>query len=448
MHEESVVQSDFAELTLFKPASWQTKIDFINHLVLFNNVLIAVLAEKAGGKTAFAHFLQEQLDSQIKNCLINVQAPFDPQLLINTIADTLHLKQETESPLTMPAVVRQINERKAPVLLIIDNAQNLPESWVKDMLQEIQNQKENPWFHLALISDFSVVASYNALTREDVHNSIHSIELGTLSENETKTYALHKAALMKKALGEAQLQHLYKMTGGCMAQINSHLASNFMETRSSGKYWPNLKYIAMAASFAFVAMGISWFTWTKESESASLTTANIEYKSLTSLASSLPNWQEGQRTLVYQELPKQQILAMLDENDIQDQNKAVVEEIVVIPNINVNKTVNVSEKMQPSFIHPVEKKAGMSGGDQQRSYTIQLLASHHISDIHKFIQLHALQGKSAIRQVTRQNDSWYILTVGEYSSSEQANVAAHDLSLKFGKTKPWVRLTANLKLVG
>ena len=35
--------------SLFKPSSWLSEIDFINHLVLFNNVLVTVLSEKSGG---------------------------------------------------------------------------------------------------------------------------------------------------------------------------------------------------------------------------------------------------------------------------------------------------------------------------------------------------------------------------------------------------------------
>lgn len=448
MHEESDKEKISRQETLFKPASWQTKIDFINHLVLFNNVLIAILAEKEGGKTSFVRFLQENLDSQIKYSLISAQAPCDQNSLIQNIADSFHLKYEANTPLTMHSLIKQINERKAFVLLVIDNAQNLPEAWVKNVLEEIQNQKEQAYFHLCLISDFSVVAAYNNLAREDVKNTIHSIELGALNENETKTYALHKALMINKVLSEEQLNHLYKMTGGCMAKINAHLASHSI-TPGTKNYRSWIQPSAIAASLAFLAAGIAWLTWTNDSNVKSLETAIVEYKPLPILVSTMPNWQEGRRELAYQELPKQQVLAMLDENDLRDENAILDDAIVVIPTINIPKAVNVSEKNEPSFIHPLTKKTpAISSEGKHRGYTIQLLASHHISDVHKFIQQYELKGKCAIRQVTRENDSWYILTIGEYATSEQANIAVHDLSIKFSKVKPWVRLTANLKLIG
>jgi len=118
--------------TLFKPGTWLAKIDFINHLILFNNVLITVLSENEGGKTSFNTLLQNNLDLQIKSIAMTVIAPCDRQNIIEDIAAQLHLN--SDSGATMASIAKQVNERKAHVLVVIDDAQHLPEAFIKEMM--------------------------------------------------------------------------------------------------------------------------------------------------------------------------------------------------------------------------------------------------------------------------------------------------------------------------
>ena len=132
---------------LFKPGTWLNKVDFVNHLVLFNNVLITVLAEKEGGKTSFSQLLELHLDKQIKPVSISITAPCNTKELIKNICSELHLNHDAKTKAA--SVVKQINERKAHVLLIIDDAQNLPEELIKEMLTEIKAQEEFGYFQVS-----------------------------------------------------------------------------------------------------------------------------------------------------------------------------------------------------------------------------------------------------------------------------------------------------------
>ena len=91
------------------------------------------------------------------------------------------------------SIVAQINERKAHVLLIIDDAQHMPEDFISDVIIAIKNQEDFGFFHLCLVSDYSVVATLNNLSADQFNNLVHTIELGSLSESETRTYVLQRA---------------------------------------------------------------------------------------------------------------------------------------------------------------------------------------------------------------------------------------------------------------
>ncbi|MDI1352305.1 MAG: ATP-binding protein, partial [bacterium] len=177
--------------TLFKPATWLAKIDFINHLILFNNVLITVLSEKNGGKTSFTTLLQSNLDDQIKSIFMTIKPPCDREQIISDMAAQLHLNYDSDADLANLA--KQINERKAHVLLIIDDAHHLPEALITEMMWVIKNQEDFGFFHLCLVSDYSIIATLNNLAVDPFNNLIHSIELSSLNENETRIYVLQRA---------------------------------------------------------------------------------------------------------------------------------------------------------------------------------------------------------------------------------------------------------------
>lgn len=209
--KEGVIQSELAAViqprVLFKPGSWLAKIDFINHLIIFNNVLITVLSEKEGGKTSFGTLLQSNLDPQIKSVPMTVKPPCNRENVIKEIATQLHLNQDENTDIT--SIVAQVNERKAHVLLLIDDAQHLPEYLIKEAMLAIKNQENFSFFHLCLLSDYSVVATLNQLTASFFDNLVHTIELGSLNESETRTYVLQRAMtahVISKPLTDVQFK--------------------------------------------------------------------------------------------------------------------------------------------------------------------------------------------------------------------------------------------------
>ncbi|MFO3511594.1 SPOR domain-containing protein [Legionella pneumophila serogroup 1] len=466
--------------TLFKPGAWLAKVDFINHLILFNNVLITILSEKEGGKTCFNSLLKSHLNQQIKSVSFKAEPPFDSQDIINEFARQLHLNNKDNN---IGSLAAQINERKTHVLLIIDDAHHLPESFIKEVMIIIKNQEDFGFFHLCLISDYSIVATLNNLAVEPFNNLIHTIELGALSETETRTYVLQRAMashLINRPLSDAQFKQFYHLTKGNLSKINSNLElflSKCANEKQNNKK-AILKRISLVASFAIVA-GLSYFYFDNVYKApdntpklpdlasvATLPPINDLIKTPTQQAvpkqesvSYIASWEDSStRQLVHYGLPKKQILEdFMDEEDTLN-TVAIVDKVVVIPKLkakNISEQVGqavVSQSKLPPIPHsPQTKLASEQPGIKKinsKLFTIQLAASHKVEDINRFKNQNKWLAQAKIRHFTNAKGSWYILTIGEYESRNQALLNIKKLPGELAKLSPWIRSVEGLSNIG
>lgn len=484
--KEGVIQSEVAAViqprVLFKPGSWLAKIDFINHLILFNNVLITILSEKEGGKTSFGTLLQSNLDQQIKSVSMTVKPPCNRENIIQEIASQLHLNHDENTDIS--SLVAQINERKAHVLLLIDDAQHLPESLIKEAMLAIKNQENFSFFHLCLISDYSIVATLNNLVASFFDNLVHSIELGALNEHETRTYVLQRAMaahLISKPLTDVQFKQFYQLTKGNVAKINNNLESFIFKCATQKKKEPRklIKKIGIAASVAVIT-GLIGFYFARNYDLSSFyhleTTSSIQDKSTEAviakqqvqpevLVSQIPSWEDSStRQLVYAALPKKQILDDLND-EMSSDTVAIIDKVVVIPKLQMKNLAEQEPRIPESEFKrespesdltresktveiPTAKqneKDHSSSNASKPLYTIQVAASHNKNDIERFQQNNKLLTQNAkIRHFTNAKGVWYILTVGEFESRTEAQRNITKLPATLVKLHPWVRPVSNL----
>ncbi|KTD39319.1 DamX-related protein [Legionella nautarum] len=469
---------------IFKPSSWLTKIDYINHLVLFNNVLIAVLAEQGAGKSTFAEVLQSSLDSQIKTHVVKAVAPFSQSDFLTQLDTVFHFRMDTE--ISLAKLVNQINERKAQVLIIIDDAQHLPDSFLQEVLFELKHQGESGFFHLCLVSGFSLVASLNKLEP----NLIHTLEPGALTEVETKTYLLNSLPPLKaldKTMTEKRLEQFYQMTGGSIARINNQMKDYFCpepiksaDRRKS--FVRNLGFLATAG----IALMASSYIWQNQFLPSSSTNAleELEYKisepvaeisqplpslvplipvlekepvlvsqlpdinhELASRPSQIPGWLASAVKQQVQPSPKRIVDVVLEEES--DDSLVVRDRVVVIP-----KTLHATEKAAKpapkvaAAAQTIPSKFGQARMATGRQFTIQVLASRKRDDVMRFVNNHKMVANTKIRLTKRDGLDWYVLTIGEFGQMDQAQAAVRGLPAELAKFNPWIRPVAQLKAVG
>lgn len=475
---------------LFKPGSWLSKIDFINHLVLFNNVLIAVLSEKEGGKTSFVALLQTHLDQQIKALSMVANPPCDREQIIRDICSQLHLHHDSLTDFEW--IAKQINERKAHVLLIVDDAHHLPESMIKELLSVIKGQDDLSYFHLCIVSDYSVIATLNDLALDQFNHLIHTIEIGPLNESETRTYVLQRAMtcrLINKPLTDGQFKKFYQLSKGNLAKINHTLEPYIAQisAQQSTRRKMVFKRVSVAASVAMIA-GLSYFYMnsvpfvpsdaTNELLSSLPTPPRMTlYETARSdnaqqLVSQIPSWQDASfRQLVYKPLPEQQRLSDVSEKEAEISPIALVDKVLSLPQLPIENrsTHNTADResgsdtreaqFKPEVIKPM-KKAKIERAEEKKKfvkqvavqasgkYTIQLVASHKKSDIDRFRQNKKLLTTTSVRQFRNQQGTWYILTYGEFANRNQAKREISQLPVEIAQLKPWIRSVFGLERVG
>ncbi|CDZ78656.1 cell division protein DamX [Legionella massiliensis] len=469
---------------VFKPSSWLTKIDYINHLVLFSNVMIAVLAERASGKTTFISLLQAGLDSNIKSHVIQAKAPFSQAELLTQLSTAFHLKADSDTKLR--DLIAQINERKAQILLIIDDAQYLPDTFLQEVLSELKEQGASSFFHLCLVSDHSLSTSLNKMERE----LIHSLEPGNLTVTETKTYLRHVLPFSKKldkTMTEKRLDHFYKLTEGNIARINAQMIDYFCfaATTSSDKRKYLIRGLSFAATAA-VALIASSYIWQNQflPSSVDLSSGHEFEESVAEISQPLPSLVPvvpvAERELIllselpniHQELikrpsqiPAWYVAAMRQQvqpspkrvvdvaiEDESDDSLVVRDRVVVIPKtIAIPPPAQVTETIPEQIAPvPVQQAAAPKAVPKviDRPFTIQLLASPKQEDIMRFVNNHKIKKTAKIRLTKRDGADWYVLTIGEYNQVEHAQAAIKSLPTELARYNPWVRPVSQLKATG
>ncbi|MDR3443167.1 MAG: AAA family ATPase [Legionella sp.] len=451
---DGIFQSELAAViqprVLVKPESWLSKIEFINHLVLFNNVLITVLSEKEGGKTSFASLLQNDLDQQIKLLSMTVKAPCNREDIISDIATQFHLKHDADTDLS--SLVAQINERRSHVLLLIDDAQHLPETFIKEVMLAIKGQEDFSFFHLCLVSDYSVVASLNGMTSSFFDNLVHTIELGALNESEARTYVLQRAMaarLINKPLTENQLKQLYQLTKGSVAKINSSLESFIFNctNKKQSNFMDVVKKISIPVGAAVISGASCLFIAKAYYENAATTVSvPVQTQNATMLAVNQPeqpesyiaSWQDSAtRHLVAHTLAERQNLDVITKG-LSGNTVAIADKAIAKAKLAVSATSR--RHAQPSHRRHVA-----STQQEPKLYTIQLVASPEKIDMQRFKNGSKLLSESAkLGHYKEKKETWYVLTFGEYSTVSEAQKSIDQLPPALTRLNPWVRTISTL----
>lgn len=143
---------------------------------------------------------------------------------------------------------------------------------------------------------------------------------------------------------------------------------------------------------------------------------------------------------------KQQALsAALTEYNSQMQNVAVVDKVIVVPDVtdatDQNKTKN-NHAQKFKFI-PRGKPREITLNKQ--SYTIQLLGSHSEQAIRNFINIHKISSQVSYFKTRLNGKNWYVLVYGHYSSKDKASTAIAKLPNTLRQLQPWPRRFVDIK---
>ncbi|KTC65775.1 DamX-related protein [Legionella adelaidensis] len=453
MHDGSFTLSARAneEDAIFKPTSWLVKIEFIKQLIMASNVLISIVSEHGGGKSTFARVLANSLENQVEVIPFNATPLFTKESLLTYVAH--QIDEELQPNLT--AIISYCQENYKNTLIVIDDAHNLSEEFLIEILATLQKQEGKSYFHICLVSNYSLVPLLNRLS-ETYTEIIHTIELGPLNENETKTYILERLSTLGiNEIPDEDIQQFYQLTEGNIVGINTQMASYFKTNKetsfSKNKKNAYIKWASLTAGIVLAA-GLSFFLLSEDSNQ------NLEVKPSIQLAknpeelqvqqidlpleSDIANYQLAAVRQAIEIASLKRIEVAPNEEDPQlDDSMVVMDKVVVIPKVKPPKEVSVAQKPASKIINKMPVKQAALDNSK---FTIQILASHKSEDLAKFAKMHGLKNTKVLN-AKRQGKNWYVLTLGAYASKEQAKQALKALPTSIAQLNPWVRALAELK---
>jgi DamX protein len=446
---------------VIKPISWMANIDFIKKIILSHNILISVLGEQGSGKTVFAHLLQDELPSNIKSHLIIADSLMDDASFLQQLTGWLDEHCEP----TLSNAVAYSNEQACHQLLIIDDAHFLTEAVIENILKALLRQGQAGYFHVCLISDFSLVSTYHHLAKDIYCDMIHSIELGSFSESETKAYLAQKSSLLPGAetsVTDERAASFYQQTEGHVAAINQELTNGLNERKEQLLY--KIKRIVQASCIAgtFLAATLGVYVWLSQdiqpppTEMVSIPFESSEVALELPLDSELPSYDLAVERKVIEATSLRRIeLTEVDDPDFApNESLVVMDKVVVAPKIlhvkEKQKTPIVAKKsthIEAQVLTKQRISVSKSVNDKGR-YTIQLLAGRNKETLQRFANTHHFNVQTHIHHVMRQGKDWYVLTLGVYPKREQAKQAVYHLPGDLAQYGPWVRLLSDLQAAG
>ena len=440
---------------LLMPNSWQTTIDFIKYLALENNVMPVILGEQGSGKTAFSHLLHAELNPHMQTYMIAGGPLFNRVFFLQQLKDVLGIVDE----FSLTKLIHLKNEQKSHMLLIIDDAQFLATDFIEELLRELRQQGSTGYFHVCLISDFSLVPILNKLAEETFKDAIHSIELGALSESETKTYLLQHLAMrnnVEKLVTDARVKLFYQLTAGHFMDIHRQMIGFFGDLKVPSKQgqfrWPMAVSLVVLVTTGYILT--TKYYLTSPTLNQAVIVANADKKTIHSqveplLLSSIPSYEWGalRQAIVATPIRRADLIVASEEDETMPmESMGVVDKVIVAPKIMSTK----EGKIKSVPVVPAEKKKISTAAPsiETNLFTIQLLASHNKKKLQYFANAHHLKGKVQLRRSLNQGVAWYVLTLGEYSQRQLAQEAANKLPKEIVNYKPWVRAIADFKAAG
>lgn len=442
----------------FKPIFWLKKIDFVKRLVLDNNVLISLLGDEESGKTTFGNLLRSLPSSQIHPYMLMANPRFNRDVILKEITHLMKIDGES----TIEEVVENCKRQKSHHLLIIDDAHYLSIDFIEEILSELKAQGNKAYFHVMLISNFSLVTALNTFAEEAYKDMIHSIEVPPLTESETKTYVLqHMPFLMGpgRKINDERFKQFFQITQGHLVEINREMGKFFYDAASH----PIQKKRSMIYPFSIaIVIGLvsiaSFFLWDVAKVYFIITPQEL-IKTVTPTPSITPLDPIVQKTpILNSQIPnytvfakKQSLTTLVRMNDLVDDDEqalnqptALLDKVIVAPKEIVKKSSIPAIKDQASNVNEAKNKS-QKVIMKKNNYTVQLLASRNRNKLTQFVRQHHLNHKTQIIRTVHQGNDWYILIEGEYSAHQLAKQAINALPKDIAQFKPWVRRVSDLK---
>ena len=451
---QPLLSAKIVERDIVKPHSWSASIAFVNHLVRETNVLLSLLGEKGSGKSEFSRVLQTNISSDIRSHLL-VATPLSDDL---SILDHINSLVGADINSSMSDMIQYVNKQEEHTLLIVDDAQYLSGNFIESLLGALGSFEKTNYFHVCLISDFSLVPALTAFAEGSFPDKVHSIVLGTLNDEETRAYVQQYARVapgFELLITDELLTKFQQLTKGRIQAINQEMNDFFSQPIIPKASFPKLFHqVGMSVGAFLGVIGLAYVVLSQNHQISQAETVTIavqpllvpEEKIKTVLSSNIPPYDLAATREVF-ELNRDNLLGKEERGYHKNSTLAGIDKVAVAPKV-VHRPLKLAKVVNKPIIKPVAKAKWVKPVNNSNRYTIQLLASRNKTHLHRFASAHKLAKTTKVYRVTKSGVNWFVLTFGQYSQRNHAMQAAKHLPTSVAQNKPWVRSLSDLKQTG
>ncbi|RSD33092.1 SPOR domain-containing protein [Vibrio pectenicida] len=469
-----------------------TQVELLERMQLLTNFgsnLVTVGGASGAGKSWLAQRYLEAWATDKNQSLLMCHPNQDDQQRRTMILTQLFSEPmfDPTDPLT-ESFSRQISEEGCDVVIVIDDAQQLKESFVSELWMLILEAQDNPAWTINVVL-FAQSNSLDVLLTRLSYGQDHKpidLEIDPLSQDEADRFFEHLVIRFVEDEKEKRVRNAYRSVAlqpGDIMALGDHKVEKRIIIRSiigspvniallvitlllliGGGYWwmmaqpsPEDKSQQMADMPDEVVIpelsegNQSDISLQKPDSDTDKMAMSMEDDSealppkVTEQTSSVGNSQDGQQRVVI----TSEVVDALIEGKPEKADTSVAEKVVTNPNIRIlpakTEKASVAEAVVPEPEKQTKSVISFSFTKSElksfssRSYTLQLAAVQSLEEVQTFLDKHKLAGSVYIYPTVRSKAEWFIITYQNYPTIQVARDAVESLPADLQQLEPWAK---------
>lgn len=245
--------------TPFVIEAWQAHHHLLQHLILYNNVLMVMTGRDCTGKTTFSNGFQTCLSGQFVAHKITATENLTGKSLQRYLVQLFSLNSVgIDMNDIVGGYLSQLKARKQHCVLIIDDAHLLSDEILQLLFYYISRQSDVAYLHFLLVGDTELIAYIEDQLGEK-HDSVHFFELPRMTLTESTNYLSDRLCAAgytgPMPFDKPTLQSIYQEAEGDFRQLlilatHSLIALNKANRIRKKPFWR--RYLTTGAVSSFV----------------------------------------------------------------------------------------------------------------------------------------------------------------------------------------------------
>jgi hypothetical protein len=419
------------------------------YLVTYGALFVTVICEKKDKPSALIKHLDATLGSYNPISTVTAQETHPDQIL-SVLARDFGLDQNRSLSIqNLASYSKNLHSLGRKPVLIVREAHKIKDRVLKAIFSIAERCE------LGLLIFARPSFKKNKIYK-DFKSNIYVCAFSKMNDLDLKSY-LRRRSVGDLEVSNAELDNILQRSEGSVSEIDRLME----DMLSSPKRKLGIPMMHMSVFAVMLVMGIIYYGQgqnyqsdeMRPSESLALDippisslSKNSSPKSSAEQQPQTPDQSVERVTLgIENDTPAQEV-EVVAKGQARPLSSAFIEPASIVPSEIVNLQENVVAVKVNTFVPPISPSANKWIMEASLTdYTLQVMGSSSEEMVKEFILGQANGEPFTYYETTRQNQSWFVLTVGQYQNRDDALAAIADLPPNIRSQLPWARNVASIR---